>query len=208
MDHHCVRAIVAYFVLSIAAFPAATASAQAAPPAVNTPPPVTAPPAVNTPPPIKMGRWESTVTQTMTGFQLPPGMAEKLKAAGRPGPDAPRISAYETCLTTDQWNKNMAALQAPDKNCTRSNLIENPHRMSFDLVCAASGPSPAPATTTGHMEMIYETLEKTHGTMTMKGVPVGPQGAPVDMVIKMETRFLSSACGDLKPGENKPIVKK
>lgn len=179
-------------------FPVATAQSQTAPSA---------------PPPVKMGLWEATVTQTMTGLQLPPGVAEKLKEMGRPAPDAPQTSVYQTCLTPEQWSKNMSQMQTPNKNCTRSSVVENSHQMSFDMTCTVNQPTKdstghAAENSTGHMEMIYDSREKTHGSMTLKNMQVGPQGAPVDVVIKMDTRFLGADCGDVKPGENKPLDKK
>lgn len=182
--------VIAYSILCIAGLSAATGRAQTGPP------------------PVKMGLWEATVTQTMTGLQLPPGVAEKLKEMGRPAPDAPKTSVYQTCMTPEQWNKNMSEMQTQNKNCTRTNVVENSHKTSFDMTCQSSRPGENSPGSTGRMEMVYESPEKTHGTMTMKHVETGAQAGPVDVVIRMQTRFLSSNCGDLKPGESKPLDKK
>ena len=43
---------------------------------------------VPAPPPVKMGLWQNTATNTMTGLQIPPEVAAKLQAMGRPVPGA------------------------------------------------------------------------------------------------------------------------
>jgi hypothetical protein len=186
MAHYILRAVIACSVLSMAALPVPMSWAQ------------------TEPPPVKMGLWEVTVTQTVTGMQLPPGAAEKMKEMGRPAPDAPRTSVYQTCMTAEQWEKNMSEM-TQNKNCTRTNVVQNAHQMSFDVACTSDRPGES---STGHMEMIYDSPEKAHGIMTMKIQQGDPQGTPMNVEIKMDTHFLNSNCGDVKPGENKPIEKK
>ncbi len=55
---------------------------------------------VPAPPPVKMGLWQNTITNTMSGLQLPPDVLAKLQAAGRPVPGAaPRTIVTQSCMT-------------------------------------------------------------------------------------------------------------
>ncbi|HEX4576101.1 MAG TPA: hypothetical protein VH117_02025 [Edaphobacter sp.] len=40
------------------------------------------------PPAVKMGLWQNTVTNTMSGLQIPPEVAARMQAMGRPVPGA------------------------------------------------------------------------------------------------------------------------
>jgi hypothetical protein len=187
MVHHIIRTFIASSILSVATLSASACWAQ------------------TDQAPVKMGLWHVTVTQTVTGMQLPPGAAEKLKEMGRPAPDAPRTSVYETCMTPEEWEKNMSQMQTVNKNCTRSNIVQNTHQMSFDMTCTSDREGEG---ATGHMQMIYDSPERTHGLMTMKIQQGAASATPMNVAVKMDTHFLNSNCGDLKPGENKPVVQK
>ncbi len=65
-----------------------------------------------TPPPVKMGLWQNTATNTMTGLQLPPEVVAKMQAMGRPVPGAaPRTIVTQSCLTPDKWQKSFTDMQ-------------------------------------------------------------------------------------------------
>ena len=75
--------------------------------------------------------------------------------------------------------------------------------MMMDIVCVDSNNQP---TMSGHMEMIFDSREQLHGTVTAKGTRPGQPGRPgmpLDMQTKVTAHFLSVSCGDLQPGESK-----
>ena len=68
---------------------------------------------VPTPPAVKMGLWQNTATNTMTGMQIPPEVAAKLQAMGRPVPGAaPTTTVTQSCLTPEKWQKSFGEYAA------------------------------------------------------------------------------------------------
>jgi hypothetical protein len=156
--------------------------------------------AQSVPPPVKMGLWQTEVDRTMTGFQLPPGVAEKMRAMGRPAPGN-SSTTVESCWTPEQWNKSITDLQ-DNKSCTRTNVVQDSHHLSFDVTCTDSKNN---KNMLGHMEMIFDDSEHVHGTMVMKSSQSAPTSVPIDMDMKLNAHFVSSDCGDVKPGEGKVV---
>lgn len=150
------------------------------------------------PPPVKMGLWESSMTQTLTGLTLPPDVVAKMKAMGRPMPGGEHTTVTQSCVTPEEWQKNWGKLQNDQQNCTRSNVVQNSHEMSFDITCKSAAGS-----TVGHMQMVFDSREQMHGTMTMKSTQA--QGGPINMDMKIKGHYLSSSCGDIKADTPKVI---
>lgn len=152
------------------------------------------------PPPIKMGLWQANLTQTMTGMDLSPRIIAKLKAMGRPTPGTSN-TMVRNCYTAEEWKKSLAGMQsAGDKSCTRTNIVQDTHHLSLDMACVDENKKPTMA---GHMEMLFDSAEKMRGAMTMKGLQPGPQGNPISVDMKIDSHFVSTNCGDVKPGEGK-----
>ena len=138
------------------------------------------------PPPIKMGLWQSSVTLNSTGMGL---------AGGHP-------ITSQSCYTPDSWKHSMQKMQSrhPSANCTTSNMQQDSHKLSFDGQCSeAQGMS-----VTYHVEMFLDSDEAMHGSSRAKmSAPQFPQGMSMNSVIN--SKFISSDCGDIKPGESKPV---
>ena len=91
------------------------------------------------PPAVKMGLWQNTATNTMTGLQIPPDVAAKLQAMGKPVPGStPRTIVTQSCLTPDKWQKSFADMQQ-NKNCQFTNVHQSAKGMSGDMVCTTPG---------------------------------------------------------------------
>jgi len=139
-------------------------------------------PANLTMPPIKMGLWQSSVTMTGMG-----------PAGGHP-------ITNQSCYTPDSWKQSMQKMQSrqPNTSCTTSNMQQDSHKLSFDGQCSeAQGMS-----VTYHIEMILDSDEAMHGSSSMKmSGPQFPQGMSLTSVIN--SKFISSDCGSIKPGESK-----
>ncbi|MBV8630835.1 MAG: DUF3617 domain-containing protein [Silvibacterium sp.] len=152
-------------------------------------------------PPIKMGLWESTVTSTMSGITIPPEVAERLKAMGRQVPGStPHTVVTQGCMTPDEWTKTLERMNDKQSNCTYSNRTVTAQKISFDLSCA----SERGGVFTGHFEMNIDDDQHSHGSAHMKG-EAGPNGQAMTIDTTISTRFLSSDCGAVKPGDAKII---
>lgn len=136
------------------------------------------------PPPIKMGLWQSSVT--VTG-----GMG----AAGR-------AITNQSCYTPDSWKESMQNMQSRQQkmNCTTSNLQQDSHSLSFEGQCSAD----QGFTINYHIQMVLDSDSAMHGSSTTKmSGPNFPQGMAMSAVIN--SKFVSSDCGDIKPGESKSV---
>ena len=138
------------------------------------------------PPPIKMGLWQSSVTVNAGG--MAPG-------AGHP-------ITNQSCYTPDSWKQAMQQMQSRQQKmtCTTSNMQQNSHKMSFDGQCTAD----QGMTVSYHVEMFLDSDEAMHGTSAVKmSGPQFPQGMSMSSAIS--SKFISSDCGAIKPGESKPV---
>ena len=151
------------------------------------------------PPPIKMGLWQSEVTTTMENAQNSP-----MGSAVARGMGSGRATVTQGCLTPDTWKKEIQGMQQHmrDTDCTMSNFQQDSHHVSFDEACTAG--SQQGYSNTVHFEMLIDDTENTHGHAEMKMTgPAFPDGMTMHMAMK--TKYLSSDCGDVKPGESKVI---
>jgi Protein of unknown function (DUF3617) len=136
------------------------------------------------PPPIKMGLWQSSVT--VTG-----GMGT-----------AGRAITNQSCYTPESWKESMQNMQSRQQklSCTTSNLQQDSHSLSFDGQCSAD----QGFTINYHIQMVLDSDSAMHGSSTTKmSGPSFPQG--MSMSAAINSKFLSSDCGDIKPGESKSV---
>jgi hypothetical protein len=153
-------------------------------------------------PPVKMGLWESTITSTIGGLTIPPDVAARLQAMGRPVPGStPHTSVTQSCMTKEEWAKSIEKMNnSNETKCTYTNRNFTSSKFSFDMSCA----SERGGVFTGHFEMLVDDDEHTHGSAHMKSEG-GPNGNPLTIDTTLSTRYLSADCGDVKPGEGKTI---
>jgi hypothetical protein len=133
-----------------------------------------------------MGLWQSSVTLNSTGMR---------PAGGHP-------ITNQSCYTPDSWKQSMQRMQSrqPNANCTTSNMQQDSHKLSFDGQCSAD----QGMSVTYHVEMFLDSDEAMHGSSSAKMAGSQfPQGMTVTTVIS--SKFISSDCGDIKPGESKPV---
>lgn len=150
--------------------------------------------ASDAPPPIRMGLWQSETTSTFAGAPGSP-LGQALGHGGH-------TVVSQGCLTPETWKDEMEHLnqQAHRSNCTMSNFQQDTHKVSFDEQCSADHGF----STQMHFEMLIDSAESAHGDGEMKMTgPAFPDGMTMHMALK--TKFLSSDCGDVKPGEGKVI---
>lgn len=145
-----------------------------------------------TPPPIKMGLWESSVTVNMSGMPNAPAGA---------GGSMTRVN--QSCMTADSWRNAFRSMQQRQQQstaaCKSASVNQDAHQLTFDIDCS----SQQGFNSNIHVQMFLDSDEAMHGTATVKMSGANfPQG--MSMTSTINSKFLSSDCGDIKPGESKP----
>ncbi len=128
-------------------------------------------------PPMKMGLWETTSSMTMSGAQMPPGMA-----------GAGQTMKARQCFTPETWAKALGASQR-QQSCTRTHEVYTSNHYAFDLSCPNSG-------TTGHFDMTFDSKESGHATLHMS---MNNNGNEMNVDSTIESHFISSDCGNVSP---------
>lgn len=143
------------------------------------------------PPPVKMGLWQTEVTTHYEGVENTP-MARMGGA---------HTTVSQSCLTPEKWRDGWTKMrQGPhSQDCQMTNMHFDAQGITFDETCSSEG-----FNTTMHFEGQFDGESGMHGTGTAHATGAAfPQGMTVHVV--MNSKFLSSDCGDVKPGEGKVI---
>jgi Protein of unknown function (DUF3617) len=144
------------------------------------------------PPPIKMGLWQTESNGTVTGMENTP-MGKAM--SGQHG------SVTQGCLTPDTWKNSLQKMQSQNQqnDCKVSNFHQDSHSVSFDEVCTGTRNN-----SNIHFNATFDDDEHMHGTVKMVMTAAAlPQGMTMNMDLK--SHYVSSSCGDVKPGEGKVI---
>ena len=163
--------------------------------------------------PFKPGLWQSTITSNIAGMKISPEMQARIdqmspeaqeKLRGMMG-GGPRTTVMQSCMTKEQfdkWNDQFGEQRDKDQQCTHTNISQDAQKRSFDVSCT----SPT-SKSEGHVEMFIDSDEKSHGSMHM--VRTATQGSqamqPITVDVKFDTHFTSPDCGDIKPGDARPV---
>jgi hypothetical protein len=152
---------------------------------------------VPTPPPVKMGLWQNTITNTMTGLQLPPDVVAKMQAAGRPVPGAaPRTIVTQSCMTAESWQKSFTDMQQR-QNCQITNVHQSATGMSGDMACTS-----ADGSSKGHMEATFSSPEKMNGKMHLE-VTTTRQAQPLMVDATFNSVYQGADCKGISPNAAK-----
>jgi hypothetical protein len=151
--------------------------------AAQSPAPVSAPP-------IKMGLWQSSVTVDMSAM------------TGMHGGSITNTS--QSCMTPDTWKNAFHSMQQRQQqtpaNCSTTNVQQDAHQLAFQIDCS----TPQGDSSSIHVQMFLDSETAMHGHATVKmSGPNLPQGVSMSSVIS--SKFVSSDCGSVKPGESKPL---
>jgi hypothetical protein len=151
------------------------------------------------PPPVKMGLWQNTVVNTMAGIQIPPEVAAKLQAMGRPVPGAaPRTTTTLSCLTPEKWQSSIADMQQK-QNCQITNLHQSTTAMSGDMACTTTDGS-----SKGHMEATFANQEKMNGKVHME-ITTARQPQPIVVDSTFESVYQGADCKGVSPDSPKIV---
>jgi hypothetical protein len=151
-------------------------------------------------PPVKMGLWESTIVSNIGGLTIPPDVAARLQAMGRPVPGGPHTTVTQSCMTKDEWAKAFEKMNNNENKCTYTNRTITAQKISFDMSCASARGS----VFTGHFEMLIDDDEHSHGTAHMKGT-MGQNAQPMTIDTTLTSHYLAADCGEVKPGDAKVV---
>jgi hypothetical protein len=151
------------------------------------------------PPAVKMGLWQNTSTNTMTGIQLPPDVVAKMQAMGRPVPGmTPTTTVTQSCLTPEKWQKSFGNMQQ-SKDCQFTNVHQSASGMSADMVCVTEG-----RTSKGHIEATFESQEKASGKVHLE-VATARQPQPIVMNMTFESAYQGADCKGISPDSPKIV---
>lgn len=137
------------------------------------------------PPPIKMGLWHEEVTTVISGID---GITP-----------TPHKDVEQFCISPESWKHGLQANSRGAQTCTMSNLQQDAHHVSYDDSCGSQ-----PNGLVFHMDILIDDDQHMHGTAVAKmSVPGSSQQATWNSTLT--DHFLSPDCGDIKPGDKKPV---
>ena len=143
----------------------------------------------------KPGLWETATTIEISGMPDMPG--------GRGAAGAPRTSTRKSCVTKESLNKGIPFDNSNPANCTRKILSSSSSKVEMHIECS-------PDQSSMNMKMVSDmTLDrldaehiKVSGISKTSGA--GRSGdRTMETKITMNSKWLSSDCGDVKPAGDK-----
>lgn len=154
---------------------------------------------VPAPPPMKMGLWQNTITNTMSGLQLPPDVVAKLQAAGRPVPGAaPTTTVTQSCMTPESWQNSFTDMQQK-QNCQITNLHQSATGMSGDMACTSGEGS-----SKGHMEATFVSTEKMNWKVHLD-MTTARQSQPIIVDANFDSVYQGADCKGISPDAAKVV---
>lgn len=148
---------------------------------------------------IKLGLWEFSSTNLMTGLPpIPPDVLAKMSpdqrakmeaALGARSGGPPKTTTRKTCVTREKMDKQ-TAFGDERKECTRTVVTSSSSKLDMKMQCTEQG-----YTTSGtiHIEALNSETVKGSVRMTTTG-----EGRTMNMNSDFTSRYLGSACGDVK----------
>jgi hypothetical protein len=125
-------------------------------------------------PPVKMGLWEKTVVSST-------------------GAGSPTTVTAKSCITTEVWQQMMANAQKPHDGC-KTNITKTASGFTFSGTCNLGHGSPLVLSGSETIQDSEHINSESHSATTIDGKP-----RKID--VRSASRFLSSSCGSVKPGE-------
>lgn len=152
-------------------------------------------------PPVKTGLWQTTNTVTISGLQIPPDVAARLQAMGRPLPTGqPSTSVTQSCLTTEKW-ENMFRDMQRDHDCHLTNQRQTPSTLSADMVCKSAD---GRRSSTGHIEANFLSPEKMHGKAHIETMAES-QPHPIVVDMSFDSVYQGADCKGISPDSSRAV---
>jgi hypothetical protein len=124
--------------------------------------------------PVKMGLWEKTVVTSN-------------------GQGSPATMKAKSCITPEAWQEMVANAQKSHEGC-KMNTVKTAHGYTFNGTCNIAQGSSLVMSGSQTIQDSEHIVSESHSTTTMNG-----KTGKID--IQSTSRFLSSSCGSVKPGE-------
>ena len=124
--------------------------------------------------PIKMGLWEKTMVTSN-------------------GDGAPATMKAKSCITPEEWQRMVANAQKPHDGC-KMNTVKTANGYTFNGTCNIP---PGPTMVINGSQTIQDSehiVSESHSTSTTNGKTRKTDSHST-------SRFLSSSCGSIKPGD-------
>lgn len=123
--------------------------------------------------PIKMGLWEKTMVTSN-------------------GDGAPATMKSKSCITPEEWQQMVANVQKPHDGC-KMNTVKTANGYTFNGTCNIGEGSSVVMNGSQTIQDSEHIVSASHSTTTMNG-----KTRKTD--IQSSSRFLSSSCGSVRPG--------
>jgi hypothetical protein len=124
--------------------------------------------------PVKMGLWEKTIVTSM-------------------GEGAPTTVTAKSCVTQQQWQEMVANAQKPHEGC-KMNQVKTANGYTFNGTCNLPGGTSMVMNGSQTIQDSEHIVSDSHSTATTNG-----KTRKIDT--HSVSRFVSSSCGSLKPGD-------
>jgi threonine synthase len=124
--------------------------------------------------PIKMGLWEKTMVTSIAN-----GPQTTMKA--------------KDCVTPEEWQRMTANIQKPHEGC-KMNTVKTGNGYTYSGTCSLPQGSSLVMNGSQTIQDSEHILSENHSTTTINGKTRKSD-------IRSTSRFLSSSCGSVKPGD-------
>ncbi|MHB1935969.1 MAG: DUF3617 domain-containing protein [Acidobacteriaceae bacterium] len=152
-------------------------------------------------PPVKMGLWQTTVTSSMSGIQLPPEVAARLQAMGRPLPmGQSHTMITQSCVTREKW-KDMFSNMQRNRDCQFTNQHQTSSSLSADMVCKSPD---GKSGSNGHIEVNFPSSTKMHGKAHV-ATTVQSQPQPMVSDVSFDSVYQGADCKGISPDSPKIV---
>jgi len=152
---------------------------------------------------VKPGLWENTTTSQISGLKMPqltPEQLAKMPPQARAqfeGVGAPQTQTLKACITREQLAKPL--FDSGDKSCSYNLKNSSSSSQTIHVECTRGNTK-----TAGDLTLDRVDSEHLKGDMLMKTTgdssTAGSMGQNMTIKISFTNKFLSSDCGDVKPG--------
>jgi|SRR5271157_1324310 len=147
---------------------------------------------------VKLGLWEMTWTSAMTGLppipsdvlaKMTPEQRTRMEAAmGARAGGSPTTSTHKVCITREKMDKQTAFDDR--KNCTHTVVSSSSSKLEMKMQCTEQN-----TTMNGTIQVEALNSETLKGSVRMATTG---SGRTMNMNSDFTSRYLGSACGDVK----------
>lgn len=99
-----------------------------------------------------------------------------------------------SCFTKESFQRSVMNMPS---TCTITNQAWTSRSYTSDVSCKTTS-----SQSNGHLDMQFLSPETTHSTITLT---ITVQGKTVPLTITTDSKFVSSQCGDLAPGDSREV---